>query len=121
MSVRLRRAYEAPGSDDGVRILVDRVWPRGRTREALRIDRWMREIAPSDALRRWFGHDPTRWEEFRVRYRRELAEPQRSALLDELVALARAGRLTIVAGARDVEHSQARVIADEVAARLGER
>ena len=118
MSVHLRRAYDAPGADDGVRVLVDRVWPRGRTRESLALDGWMKEIGPSTELRRWFGHDPDRWEEFRSRYRRELSEPEPAALLDELAALARAGRLTIVFGARDAEHSQARVIADEIAARL---
>lgn len=118
MSVRLRRAYEDPEPDDGQRVLVDRVWPRGRTREALQIDRWMRDIAPSTELRRWFGHDPERWQEFRDRYRRELADASRAELLNELVEAARGGTLTLVFGARDAEHSQARVIADEIEARL---
>ncbi|MGH2446557.1 MAG: DUF488 domain-containing protein [Candidatus Limnocylindria bacterium] len=115
--VRLQRAYEDPGPDDGYRVLVDRVWPRGRTKAQLRLDRWARDVAPSTELRRWFGHDPARWEEFRARYRAELAQPTPSSIIDELVELARRGRLTIVFGARDTEHSQARVIADEIDAR----
>lgn len=118
LAVRLQRAYEEPQSDDGVRVLVDRVWPRGRTKEQLRLDRWDREVAPSTKLRRWFGHDPGRWQEFRSRYRAELAQPAQDAILDELVNLARHGTLTIVFGARDTEHSQARVIVDEIEARL---
>ena len=117
MSVLLRRAYEEPTPDDGYRVLVDRVWPRGRTRAQLRLDRWARDLAPSTELRRWFGHDTARWGEFRRRYRAELAQPLQSAILDELAELARFGRLTIVFGARDAEHSQARVIGDELAAR----
>ena len=118
LPVRLQRAYEEPGSDDGVRVLVDRIWPRGRTKEQLRLDRWDRDVAPSTKLRLWFGHDRRRWEEFRSRYRAELAQPAQAAILEELVMLARGGRLTIVFGARDVEHSQARVIANEIEARL---
>lgn len=118
-AVRTRRAYEEPRPDDGWRVLVDRVWPRGRTREALRLDAWERDLAPSGDLRRWFGHDPSRWEAFRERYRAELAAPTQSGLLDELADRARAGRVTLVFGARDEEHNQAVVIADEVRARLG--
>src|SRR5690242_1479296 len=71
--IRLRRAYEPPGPDDGQRVLVDRLWRRGVTKASLRLDAWMRDVAPSDELRRWFGHDPARWQEFARRYRRELA------------------------------------------------
>ena len=116
--LRLRRAYEAPAPDDGYRVLVDRVWPRGRSREALGIDEWARDLGPSDALRGWFGHDPARWEEFRSRYRRELAAPAQAALLDALAARARRDTLTLVYGARDEEHNQARVIAEEIERRL---
>jgi uncharacterized protein YeaO (DUF488 family) len=119
MNVRLRRAYDDPRPDDGVRVLVDRVWPRGRTKEELNLERWARDIAPSTELRRWFGHDPARWDEFRRRYQAELRERSQAAILSELVELARAGTLTIVFGARDTEHSQARVIADEIEERLG--
>lgn len=118
-AVRIRRAYEEPGPDDGRRVLVDRVWPRGRTRDQLRLDAWERELAPSGDLRRWFGHEPARWEEFRARYRIELASPGRERLLDELADRARAGRVTLVFGARDEEHNQAVVIAEAVRERLG--
>lgn len=115
------RAYDAPGPDDGYRVLVDRLWPRGRTREELRLDAWDRELGPSNELRHWFGHDLARWDEFRARYRAELAAPEKARLLDELADRARRGRLTIVFGARDTEHNQARVIADEIGERLTAR
>jgi len=121
MSVRLRRAYEPPADDDGHRVLVDRVWPRGRSREALALDRWAREVAPSTRLRKWFGHDPARWETFRDRYRAELARPPQADILRELTDIARHGVLTVVAGARDIEHSQGRVVADEIQAAIEER
>lgn len=113
--IRLKRIYEPPAADDGARVLVDRVWPRGRTKEQLRLDRWAREVGPSTDLRKWFGHDPARWDEFRRRYLAELEGPVQAAIIAELVAVARSGTLTIVFGARDAEHSQARVVADLVA------
>ncbi len=117
-NVRLQRAYEDPGADDGHRVLVDRVWPRGRTKEALRLDAWARDLGPSTELRKWFGHDPARWPEFRSRYEVELAEPGKAQALDALAAEAREGPVTIVYGARDREHNQAQVIADELDRRL---
>ena len=117
-AVRLRRAYDEPAPDDGRRVLVDRVWPRGRTKAQLRIDAWERDLGPSTGLRQWFGHDPARWPEFQARYHRELADPDRARTLDELAAVARRGTLTLVYGARDQEHNQARVIADEIERRL---
>ena len=116
--VRLQRAYDEPGPDDGHRVLVDRVWPRGRTKEALRLDTWARDLGPSPELRKWFGHDPARWTEFRSRYRAELAEPNKAQVLDALAAEARLGPVTLVYGARDREHNQAQVIADELERRL---
>lgn len=116
--VALQRAYEEPAPRDGYRVLVDRVWPRGRTKEHLRLDAWHRELGPSTELRRWFGHDPARWDEFRRRYRVELATPEAAALLDAIASVARHRRVTLVYGARDTEHNQARVIADEIARRL---
>jgi len=74
-NVRLQRAYDEPIPDDGHRVLVDRVWPRGRTKEQLRLDAWARDLGPSTQLRKWFGHDPARWAEFQARYRAELADP----------------------------------------------
>jgi uncharacterized protein YeaO (DUF488 family) len=117
-NVRLQRAYEDPGPDDGHRVLVDRVWPRGRTKAELRLDEWARDLGPSTQLRKWFGHDPARWTEFQARYRAELAEPERARALDALATIARTGRVTIVYGARDREHNQAQVIADEIERRL---
>ena len=117
-NVRLQRAYDEPGPEDGHRVLVDRVWPRGRTKEALRLDAWARDLGPSPQLRKWFGHDPARWPEFRSRYRAELAEPDKAQALDALAAEARLGPVTLVFGARDREHNQAQVIADELARRL---
>ena len=118
MNVMLRRAYEAPAREDGYRVLVDRIWPRGRTRDELQLDEWARDLGPSNELRRWFGHDPARWKEFHDRYRQELRDPQHVAKLDELAERARHGRVTIVYGARDTTHNQARVIAEELEQRL---
>jgi uncharacterized protein YeaO (DUF488 family) len=120
-NVRLQRAYDHPQPDDGHRVLVDRVWPRGRTKAELRLDAWARDLGPSTGLRKWFGHDPARWTEFQTRYHAELAEPVRAQALDALATIARSGRVTIVYGARDREHNQAQVIADEIARRLRAR
>ena len=117
-NVRLQRAYDAPQPDDGHRVLVDRVWPRGKTKGELRLDAWARDLGPSTGLRKWFGHDPARWTEFQTRYREELTDPERAKALDALAAIARTGRVTIVYGAGDREHNQAQVIADELARRL---
>ena len=105
MDIRIRRAYDPPGRGDGARILVDRLWPRGVSKEALALDDWMKELAPSHRLRKWFGHDPARWEEFQRRYFAELdAQPEAVAALR---ARARERRLTLVYGARDPEHNDA--------------
>jgi uncharacterized protein YeaO (DUF488 family) len=105
MQIRLKRAYEGPGSQDGCRVLVDRLWPRGVSKEEAKIDLWLKEIAPSDALRKWFGHDPEKWEEFRKRYFAELDE--RGESLEELRREVGDGRVTLVFGARDEEHNNA--------------
>jgi uncharacterized protein YeaO (DUF488 family) len=117
-NIRMRRAYDDPGPEDGYRVLVDRVWPRGRTKEVLRLDEWARDLGPSTRLRKWFGHDPARWSAFQARYHAELAVPDQARTLDGLAARARLGPLTLVYGARDREHNQAQVIADELARRL---
>ena len=117
MAVRIRRAYADPAREDGTRVLVDRVWPRGRSREALQLAGWERDVAPSDELRHWFGHDPARWAEFRRRYRAELEAPDRRAALDRLARLAQAGTLTLVYGAADEEHNQAVVLREVLEAR----
>lgn len=107
-AVQLKRAYEASSPHDGTRVLVDRLWPRGVKKTDAHIAEWMKEIAPSDALRKWFGHDPARWEEFRHRYISELAG--KKELLDDLRELARKGRLTLVYSAHDEAHNQAVVL-----------
>ena len=107
--MRLKRAYEPAAASDGYRVLVDRLWPRGVSREDARLDEWARELAPSPELRRWFGHDPARFEEFRRRYTDELA-PQEEKLR-ELRRRAREGTLTLVYSARDAEHNDAVVLA----------
>jgi uncharacterized protein YeaO (DUF488 family) len=108
MMIAVKRAYDPPDESDGVRVLIDRLWPRGVTKEAAKIDRWMKDLAPSGELRKWFGHDPARWEEFRRRYREELAG--RADAVAELRKLARGGTLTLVYAARDVEHNDAVVL-----------
>ena len=107
-TVSLKRAYEQPSSDDGMRVLIDRLWPRGLSKEHLAIDFWLKEVAPSDALRRWFGHKPDRWEPFAAKYRAELA--QRADLLRLLDELRRRGRVTLVYGARDTKRNNAVVL-----------
>jgi uncharacterized protein YeaO (DUF488 family) len=106
--IAIKRAYDPPEASDGVRVLVDRLWPRGVTKEAAKIDRWMKDLAPSGELRKWFGHDPARWEEFRRRYREELAG--HADAVAELRKLARGGTVTLVYAARDVEHNDAVVL-----------
>jgi len=110
--IKLKRVYEPPSRGDGVRVLVDRLWPRGLTKEAVAADRWLRDLAPSTELRRWFGHDPQRWAEFRRRYARELRE--QSEALDELRSLARKGRVTLLFAARDEAHNDAVVLRELV-------
>ena len=107
-NVRLKRAYESPASEDGARILVDRLWPRGISKSEARLDRWMKEVAPSTELRTWFGHDPRRWDEFRRRYRAELKE--HAADVSELRRLARKGAITLVYSAADEIHNDAVVL-----------
>jgi uncharacterized protein YeaO (DUF488 family) len=108
--IRTKRIYDPPGPDDGYRVLVDRLWPRGVSKERAKVDEWARELAPSDGLRKWFGHDPERFDEFRDRYRQELAE--RSEQLQELRRRARTQPVTIVFGARDEQHNNAVVLAE---------
>lgn len=110
MDVRRKRAYEAAAPTDGHRVLIDRIWPRGVSRERARLDEWARELAPSSELRQWFGHDPARFSEFRRRYESELAVQEEK--LRELRRRARRGTLTLVYGARDTEHNDAVVLAD---------
>jgi uncharacterized protein YeaO (DUF488 family) len=113
--VRLKRAYEPRAADDGTRILVDRLWPRGVKKIDAAIDEWMKEIAPSTALRKWFGHDTARWPEFRRRYKSEIRE--HSNELVRLRTLSQQGRITLVFAAHDEAHNNAVVIRDLLLAR----
>lgn len=106
--VWIRRAYDAPTHNDGYRVLVDRLWPRGVAKADLDLDEWAKDLAPSDELRQWFGHDPARWEEFQDRYERELDDA--GDVLDAVVERTRSGRVTLVYGAKDEEHNQAVVL-----------
>src|SRR5579863_6140045 len=114
--VRIKRAYEPAAADDGYRVLVDRLWARGVSKEKAHLDAWMKEIAPSTELRRWFGHDPARWDEFQRRYRAELAEPERRRLVAALAERALHGPVTLIYGARDTAHNEAVVLCAVVSA-----
>lgn len=109
-NIRLKRAYDAPAPDDGQRILVDRLWPRGVSKDAAALDEWMKEIAPSTELRKWFHHDPTRWDEFHQRYLAELRD--KGDLLASLREKARKGAVTLIYSARDEVRNDAVVLRD---------
>ena len=108
--IRIKRVYDPPGDQDGARVLVDRLWPRGLGKEAAALTLWLKEVAPSPALRTWFGHDPARWEEFRRRYLAELAGNGDEAL-GRLLALARHEPVTLLYAAHDTAHNNAVVLA----------
>ena len=108
----IKRIYEDPSTADGTRVLVERLWPRGLSKERARVDVWLRDVAPSDELRRWYGHDPARFAEFRRRYRAELEREPASGALEQLRALRRKGPLTLVFAARAAEISNAAVLRD---------
>jgi uncharacterized protein YeaO (DUF488 family) len=112
--IKVKRVYEKPAKSDGTRVLVDRLWPRGIRKADAALAHWFRDVAPSDELRRWFGHEPSRWEGFQRRYSEELKAKEASddAELAELKRLAEAGRLTLLYGAHDEAHNQAVVLRD---------
>jgi uncharacterized protein YeaO (DUF488 family) len=107
-NIRLKRAYEAASATDGARVLIDRLWPRGVTKKAAALDQWLKEVAPSTKLRKWFGHDPDRWQRFKHRYREELRRHELE--LRELRSIARRGPLTLVYSAHDTQHNDAVVL-----------
>jgi uncharacterized protein YeaO (DUF488 family) len=107
--VSLKRAYESPAKADGQRVLVDRIWPRGVSKTEAKIDVWLKDVAPSTELRKWFGHKPERWAEFRTRYRRELKDNPAVPALRQIMA---EGPVTLVYGAKDTEHNQAVALAE---------
>jgi uncharacterized protein YeaO (DUF488 family) len=108
--VRARRVYEEPEPDDGRRVLVDRLWPRGLSKDKADLDEWLKDVAPSDELRRWYGHDPDKFAEFERRYKAELKEPGRAEALRHLADEVAAGPVTLLTATRDLERSQAEVL-----------
>lgn len=107
-TVKLKRVYEPSSKEDGIRILVDRLWPRGLTKKKAAVDLWLKDIAPTTELRKWFGHDPAKWKEFQVRYRKELKADQEAVNL--LKQKSEEGTVTLVYGAKDEEHNEATVL-----------
>ena len=108
MHIKIKRVYLQPGEEDGLRVLVDRLWPRGLTKEKASVDLWLKEIAPSTELRKWFGHAPDRWKEFQIRYRAELRQnPEQVSLLKQE---ATKGMVTLLYGAKDEEHNEAVIL-----------
>lgn len=105
MDIRTKRVYESPTPDDGFRVLVDRVWPRGRTKDQVQADRWLKSLAPSSRLRKWFGHDPDKWDDFKERYFEELDEQQDT--IEQLLREAGQDPITLLYSTRDTEHNQA--------------
>jgi uncharacterized protein YeaO (DUF488 family) len=108
MNIKIKRAYEHPDKDDGNRILVDRLWPRGLTKEKARVDLWLKEIAPSTELRKWFGHDPDKWKRFQGRYETEIR--RKGDLIKMLKREAKEGTITLIYAARDEKHNEALVL-----------
>ncbi|MGC9562384.1 DUF488 domain-containing protein [Brachymonas sp. M4Q-1] len=113
--IAIQRAYEDPTPHDGYRVLVDRFWPRGRSKEALHLDEWARDLAPQPELIHWFGHDPMRWDAFRAQYRAALAAPVQQERLRAVLTAAGSHPITLVYGAHDTQHNQAVVLAEVLA------
>lgn len=110
--VQVRRIYDPPETDDGKRVLVDRLWPRGVSKERAQLDEWAKEVAPSTELRKWYGHDPDRFPEFEQRYRAELRDPEHVAAFKQLRKLADSGPVTLLTAAKRSDISEAQVLAD---------
>ncbi|MGH9356391.1 MAG: DUF488 domain-containing protein [Terriglobia bacterium] len=117
--IKLKRAYDPAAADDGARFLVERLWPRGVKKTALQVHAWLKDVAPSSALRRWFAHDPKKWSEFRRRYFRELGA--NAETLEPILKAARRGRVTLVYSSHDIEHNNAVALKDYVEARLNQK
>lgn len=112
--VQIRRAYEAPDAGDGFRVFVDRLWPRGLSKEDFKFDLWCKDLAPSPALRTWFGHKVEHWEGFQENYQQELRTPEQRKLMREVAEQADGATITLVYGAKDTQHNHALVLADEM-------
>ncbi|WP_113911248.1 DUF488 domain-containing protein [Roseovarius dicentrarchi] len=116
MDIRTRRAYDEMAKNDGFRVLVDRIWPRGVSKEDLDLDDWCEDVAPSDDLREWFDHDPDKWSEFKTRYGKELDD---NSAAKDLLDKARDGRVTLIYGAKDEEHNNAVALRDYMRDKIG--
>lgn len=114
MSIQLKRVYDPPEETDGERLLVDRLWPRGVRKDAARLSAWLKELAPSEELRRWFDHDPSRWLEFQERYRAELGEADKALLVQELARKARNQQITLLYAAHDKSRNNAIVLKEVI-------
>lgn len=112
MKLQIKRVYDEPSPVDGTRILVDRLWPRGLSKERAHVDVWLKDVAPSNDLRKWFGHDPAKWKEFQQRYRLELRH--NAAVLEELKKLVSKGPATLLYGAKDEQHNEAVVLLNQL-------
>jgi uncharacterized protein YeaO (DUF488 family) len=110
--VRVKRVYDEPDAADGTRLLVDRLWPRGLRKDTAALDDWLRDIAPSDGLRRWYGHDPARFAEFAARYRAELADPAHADAVTRIREYAKAGPVTLLTASRDLPRAHTAVLAE---------
>jgi uncharacterized protein YeaO (DUF488 family) len=108
--LNVKRAYEIKEPGDGERILIDRLWPRGVSKAQAGIDRWLKDLAPSTELRKWFGHDPEKWEEFKKRYLKELSDPEKRKLLEDIAQSARSSTVTLIYSAKDTEHNDVKVL-----------
>lgn len=117
MNTQIRRVYDDPAHNDGTRVLVDRVWPRGMRKDDVELDEWVKEVAPSTELRKWYGHDPDKFDEFSKRYRKELDTPEGREALQRLRDAVTGNRLTLLTATKDVEHSQAAVLAEMLSGR----
>lgn len=116
MNISIKRIYEQPGHNDGTRVLVDRVWPRGVAKAEAQLDDWIKDVAPSSELRRWFGHDPEKFEEFTQKYRQELAGDDAEAAIARLKQAVTGNRLTLLTATKDLEHSHVTVLAQHLGA-----
>ncbi len=116
--LKIKRAYEPRGPADGRRILIDRLWPRGLSKADAHIDIWLKELAPSSALRLWFKHDPQKWDKFREKYLEELSSPEKSRLIDDIAQHARHHDITLVYSARDTEYNDAIVLEEMIEERM---
>jgi uncharacterized protein YeaO (DUF488 family) len=118
--LKIKRAYEKKESEDGKRILIDRLWPRGISKAEAGIDEWLKDLGPSTELRKWFGHDPEKWGEFKKRYQKELSDAEKTGIMEDIAHLARRSTVTLIYSAKDTEHSDVKVL-EEIIQKMMQR